>query len=222
MKKKLGKMVELIILHDKIILIMLISLILLVVISILAAYFYRQKLNKSQAMGGAISLPKLYWLLLAINIYYTLPLIFWFSLPKSEAAFFILIGFLLFMVLRMVVQLYLMYIKKAWIPPYGISFNIMGAVLILVLNIYFWQIIGTDNNFLIKGWSLLAAFCQILDSYYAWAFYKMVGQQTTSKKPIWFANSEAKRFKRINKITLVFNVLISAGLFAVIVGYFVL
>ena len=196
-------------------------LIIILLLSILIGWSFRQSLQTKRTMGGAISLPKLYWLLLALNVYYSSPILLLVFLQKSSPSLQILTTFLIFMALRMIIQLYLMYVKKAWLPKYGIIFNILGALLLLALGLYFWEDLQQKTSFLILPWMGIAIFCQALDTYYAWMFFKMVGTRTQSHNPIWFANSEEARFTSINRTTFFFNVLISLFIgYVLIKNYF--
>jgi hypothetical protein len=99
------------------------------------AYFYIYQ-NFMNGVGGGIALPKLLWLAYALWFWYFLP-----SLVicdrrlelKSRQIYGIFLGN---MIVRAIVELWMMYGLKNWHPYYGIAHDLFSAVLVLGLLIW--------------------------------------------------------------------------------------
>ncbi|RMH75273.1 MAG: hypothetical protein D6680_12215 [Cyanobacteria bacterium J007] len=100
-----------------------------------AVYFYIYQ-NFMNGVGGGIALPKLLWLAYALWFWYFLP-----SLvicdrrlaPKSRQIYGIFLGN---MIVRAIVELWMMYGPKNWHPYYGIAHDLFSAVLVFGLLIW--------------------------------------------------------------------------------------
>ncbi|MBK8634658.1 MAG: hypothetical protein IPN72_14265 [Saprospiraceae bacterium] len=64
---------------------------------------------------------------------------------------------------------------------------------------------------------LMVLFMLILDTYYAWKFSKIVGNETTGPNAIWYASAENSAFKKINQTTTFFNVLLFAWFIVILI-----
>jgi hypothetical protein len=97
---------------------------------LLAALAFRRGQNVAGYIGGPISWPKLAWLAYALAGWYLVALFFWRSplvAPARRRAYgWHLLGF----TLRGVVELWLIYVAVAWIPPYGITHDLLDIGLI--------------------------------------------------------------------------------------------
>jgi len=174
------------------------------------ALYYKKRLSEGNAMGGAISNPKLFWLCFALFVYFLLNPVFGFFVESAhQKALQILTCFLVF---RAIFQGITMYSLKKWSPKMGITFNLLGVALTT-----YWLFNGLKfDNFrqslfanpayllLIINW-----FCFAFDTYYAGIFYKLEGKNTEGKQPIWYANSEDPKFQLQNKITFLTNTFLS-------------
>lgn len=165
--------------------------------------------NSQLTLGGEISIPKTIWLFAAIYTYFVCSIAIYFLTDPSQLrkvlAFFICI-----MSVRAFLQSFLMFQSKVWIPTYGMIFNILSA-LILIIGLANSKSILTppEQNQLILFFFYLTIIMMLLDSYYAFCFYKLVGDNNTKgENAIWFANSFEKKFNRINKLTFFFNFII--------------
>lgn len=97
-----------------------------------AVIFYNHQ-NGPHAVGGAIALPKLLWLALALWLWYVLPLMFVFDarLNTTRALHAV---FAANMLARAIVELWMMYVSSNWHPYYGIAHDLFSAALVLYLR----------------------------------------------------------------------------------------
>ncbi len=184
----------------------------LICMVIIGTVFYRRQ-NKNPTLGGKIAGPKMLWLGYAVYVYYVLPPILLFGPNLAQPFRNILGSFWGFMLLRGLVELWLMYRVKRWSPKFGIAHNIASIGLIIAASIHFRHEIDTlPANTLL--WDLylpaLIVFCLALDTYYAFRFHQLVGKGTTGDKSIWFASSSDKRFEGVLKLTQRMNVILLA------------
>lgn len=109
------------------------------------AFYFIQ--NTAQLTGGNIALPKLIWLAYAILFWFCLPFLFLTDkrLNSLWKTFFSI--FLINMLLRAAIELFMMYITSNWSPYYGIAHDVFTIILLCTLlfmyrdklqrNIYF-------------------------------------------------------------------------------------
>lgn len=198
-----------------------IVLILTSVFTFFLAQVYAKSLRKSSSKGGAISKPKLYWLFYALSAYYLWPLIVGFDFGwKDNIGKWVLFIFG-FMTIRAIVQSIIMYGTKNWSPWMGISFNVLSFLFTsfcLIKLFYFENMAWNYHPFQIM--IVILWFCFLIDTYYAWAFWLIVGDETKGDKPIWFANAEDLRFQRINKVTSINNIILTILFVVLIISCF--
>ena len=134
-------------------------------LSLSACVFYYFQ-NHGSGLGGKIALPKLIWLAYALWFWYFLPLLIRFDLRvnlKLKRGYWL---FWLNMLLRAIVELYMMYFSKNWHPHWGIAHNLFSALLILVLLRKIKVKNSLDGivyfNFQVMGLLFL------IESYFAW------------------------------------------------------
>ncbi|MEA5581225.1 hypothetical protein VB620_07715 [Nodularia harveyana UHCC-0300] len=96
------------------------------------AIFYNLQ-NSHHGLGGAIALPKVFWLGYAIWFWYFLPLLIGIDSRVSNQWRRLYWITWWNMALRAVVELGMMYFTHNWHPYYGIAHDLCSAVLILVL-----------------------------------------------------------------------------------------
>lgn len=175
----------------------------------LGGWYYRWQ-QQGTRIGGAISKPKAVWLFFALYHYFFLPGWFLVALEAPgplRTALWVFVGL---MGTRLLAQSLLMYVFKRWTPPLGIASNL--TVLACLLGCLFWAFThaswpGTDSDQgLMLALVVLLCLMLLADSYYAHAFYQLVGQQTKGKEAIWYASEQDPKFLRINQITHMANI----------------
>lgn len=190
---------------------MIIALLVLVALFAVSGFLIYKLQQKGNMVGGSISPAKSYWLSYALFNYLALSVLLLVYSPASLPFYFGLLVFVALIYLRSMVQMLMMYKFKNWRPPYGIFSNLLFAGVIIIflitdyssLNFSDWQLLVLPL-FLIKITALL-----LCDTYYAFAFYRIVGDSTTGEQAIWFAASEDDRFTAINRLTFRLNILFS-------------
>ena len=112
---------------------------------------------------------------------------------------------------RFVVQSVLMFWLKKWTPPMGITYNLL---IFFTLSCGLFSSLKTvelttlhPDEWALMSLSVLLGMMLLVDSYYAWSFYKLVGHQTKGHEAIWYASEEDPKFRRINRETKWLNVL---------------
>ncbi len=98
-----------------------------------AAVIFHGLQNAPHAVGGAIALPKLLWLALALWFWYVLPLLFVLDarLRPTRALHAL---FAANMLARALIELWMMYVSSNWHPYYGIAHDLFSAALVLYLS----------------------------------------------------------------------------------------
>ncbi|MFP2907177.1 hypothetical protein ACLESD_19430 [Pyxidicoccus sp. 3LFB2] len=196
--------------------------VLLVVLALacaVAAVFFRRAQNRKGARGGRISGPKVAWLFYAVFLWFLVcPLVALDAAVPVEARA-VLGAFAIFMWLRGAAEMYLLYVTKSWKPPYGVAHDV--ACIALVLGGLFWgraRWLGTPGTG--DVWALafvgLVLVSLLVEVAYAALFFHAVEGRTTGDEGIWFADEEQARFRRINRLTLAFNVPLYVGLAALL------
>lgn len=174
----------------------------LAVAMMVGALLFARRQNRKNALGGHMSGPKVAWLFFAVY--------FWFlvcpllaaapSLPSTVRWGLGLFGAAMWV--RGAAELYLLYVKKAWRPPMGITHDVFCIVLVLGALIQtarnaqpgpaFWW--GT-------AWLVLILFTLVTEIVFAWLFFRAVAGKTTGDAGVWFAD-KTERFRFINRLTL--------------------
>lgn len=182
---------------------------LLITTVIITAYYYFKQ-NKQDTIGGKISAAKAFWLGYALFNYFVFPVYLYFFLENSSLKLVLTLIICLFY-FRMLIQSFLMFISKNWIPTYGILYNIFSIIVILSLLV---KLLTSFNAFTENSLLLLSLFLFKLililstDTIYAHKFKRLVGNHTKGKKAVWYASNDLK-FKNINSITYRNNIFFS-------------
>ncbi len=105
----------------------------------------------------------------------------------------------------------MMFVTKNWTPPIGITHNI-SCFLLLVFAPFFIQgeKLGLTSPYTIYHLSLILSI--MMETYYAFAFWKIVGEKTKGDEAVWYANKEDPAFKRVVLVTAIANWPIYGGL----------
>lgn len=172
-------------------------------------YFYQA----SGAIGGAISLPKLFWLFFCIYSWFILPPLALYSLKLPEHLKVLLKIFSALMWGRGILEMFMMFVLKNWRPPYGIAHDILCIVVVTGLQIYYnLYKKNDDSKQLINLWGRLIIISLIAEAYFAATFFEIVAEQTIGEKAVWFANNQDPKFILINNITFTVNILVYSWL----------
>jgi len=162
-------------------------------------FYYRQ--NFAGQIGGEMSIAKLLWLDYAIIAWFLLPFFLWRSRVVLPTLRWIYGAHLIVFVVRGVIELWLLYVTIAWIPPYGITHDLVVIVLITGL---LWRgrkelgrIDDAANRAALRFLTSIriGLICEIL---FAWLFYRAIG----GKIGIYFASRDPI-FATINGLTWV-------------------
>ena len=186
--------------------------------------FFRVQSRKNR-IGGAISQAKALWLTYVLFNYFGVSLYFLQSLSKATIGYNGLLIFTVLIILRSLIQLIMMFGLRNWRPPYGIFSNLLVAIFMvsfLVWEFFSYEMIEIKDYVLLLFLAKLTIIL-LCDSYYALAFYKIVGDKTTGDQALWFANSQDVRFQFINKLTyrlnFIFSLLTAAFLIMTFIAY---
>ena len=180
---------------------MLAQILFLIFLFIGMAFFFHQ-LNGP--MGGKMSVAKGFWLFYAVFTWFVfLPLLlFYYKVPSFLD--YVWGVFWVWMAIRGLVELFMMYITKNWTPPIGITHNISCVLWLIGSSIYFYiQVLTLPTIVLFFHISLIVS--MILETWYAVGFYKIVKEKTKGDDAIWFAPSDDNRFKNLVLWTGAFN-----------------
>lgn len=175
------------------------------------------------ALGGRISRAKAYWLPFAIYFWFVVcPLVAAsdvFATPVRVA----LGAFGAFMWVRGGVEMVMLYVTKNWRPPLGIGHDVLCIA--LVVGVLGWHRDALPALGALDTWGLgfVAAVLVslIVEIHHAWSFFVAVRGATTGEDGVWFADDEDERFRAINRATLVWNVVLSVALAALLVRFLV-
>jgi hypothetical protein len=153
--------------------------------------------NHSDAVGGAISLPKILWLNLAIASFLVIPAFVWWD-ERIHGSVRLLYGwFLAGFAVRAVIELPIIYFTHAWRCAYGISHDLVMMVLVIVLWRNARNRLRQNEATRVAGafvpLLLVVLSCEMLN---AWLFSQVADPQTG----IYYANT-SDTFRMINVVT---------------------
>ena len=154
------------------------------ILLVAAAVFYALQ-NSGYLPGGRISAIKLAWLGCAILFWYLLPGLLLLDGRLQGAARRACIVLLVGMLLRGVVELFMMYVTENWHPWMGISHN----VLMLALMVVVIAPLRKDPDRLYSGYMLVAAAMFIPESGFAWY---MLTYATDSGATVYFVSGDPR------------------------------
>jgi len=182
------------------------SILLLLLFAGLGIAYYRLQ-KKVGRIGGAISMAKAFWLAYALFNYLGLSLYLLIVLPQDMVGYLGLLTFTSLIYTRTIIQGIMMFRSKNWKPPYGIISNLLVAlVLVTFLGLGF---LDSENTFvsqhIIHIFIVKLTAILLCDSYYAFLFYRIVGDATIGEQAVWFAASEDTRFDFVNRLTFRLN-----------------
>jgi hypothetical protein len=182
--------------------------------TLIGVIFWRRQ-NVRTGRGGRISAPKMAWLFYAVFLWFFLCPLAALEGGMHPGLRLVLGGFGAFMWLRGTVELYMLYVRHNWRPPYGIGHDVLSLLLVLG---------GLGQDLLARagptppldtwGRCLLAlvGVSLVIEVLYAALFFHAVEGHTTGEAGIWFADEQQARFQRINRLTLACNIPLYLGL----------
>lgn len=187
-------------------------------LGVTAVWFYHGQ-HAGGHVGGAISLPKIFWLAFALAAFYVLPAFIWRDRRVDPALRFIFAVQCLNWVVRGLAELWLMYGWHAWIPPYGIAHGVFTVGLLLSLRHRQRHVLATatspvDRN--VKRFLLISLGAGLCEIVFAWLFYRAVHYDTATN---WFASGSAA-FTSINRLTIVVDGVAYAALLLTVYRYY--
>ena len=103
----------------------------------LAALLFYVLQNSGRLEGGNIALPKLLWLSYAILFWYCLPVLIVLDARTAAVWRRIYVIFLVNMLLRATIELFMMYVTSSWNPYYGIGHDLFTIILLFTLAIVY-------------------------------------------------------------------------------------
>ncbi len=174
-------------------------------------YFYWRQNNKAK-LGGKISLAKAIWLFYTIYVwFFLLPYIYFYHPISPYTTIWVL--FSLWMWIRGVIELFMMFVTKNWTPPLGISHDITCALLFIGTSIYWYKELADNFSWAPFIFHLSLFLSVLLETYYAYGFYKIVGEKTKGDDAVWYAGEDNKDFKFLVKLTGICNYPLFISLF---------
>jgi hypothetical protein len=186
---------------------LLILLVLVLLFTILGVAYYKRQ-QKANRIGGSISRAKVYWLAYALFNYLALPIFLLLALAPETPGYLGVLVFACLIYTRAVIQAVMMYGLLNWKPPYGIVSNLLIAVVMIffLVSVFFSYELDGISHYILLLFLLKLTAILLCDSYYAFVFYRIVGQGTIGDQAVWFASSNDSRFDLINRMTYRFNI----------------
>lgn len=174
-----------------------------VVVAVGMGYFWHGQ-NLAAHPGGAISLPKLLWLSYALIAWFLVPFAFWRAQVVSLRLRRIHGIHLGLFAARGIAELWLLYGIHAWIPPYGISHDLI--VIATITGLLFLQPksadVSSDADRAARQFLTSIRIALLFEITFAALFFVAVHGATHGREGIWFA-SDDPRFRLINALTWV-------------------
>ena len=203
------------------------KLVMLVAIVPLVAFGVRfHAKQKRGALGGRISRAKAYWLPFAIYFWFVVCPAVGFDAVVHEGAARALMAFGVFMWVRGAAEMVMLYVTKNWRPPMGITHDALCVVLILGLSVRGLDQIAAAGLSSINeldvwayGLCAVALVSLAVEMHHAHSFFVAARGATTGDDGIWFADDEEERFRKINRTTFVWNIILSLAVGAFVVRY---
>lgn len=166
------------------------------------------------ALGGAISKSKAYWLPFAIWMWFVVsPAVGFEAVLRGvvdEGAGRALLSFGLFMWLRGAVEMVMLYVTKNWVPPIGITHDVLCILLLLGVGGYGLSQLDIASATELTWWAygLVAVMTAslVVEIHHAYSFFVAVQGLTKGDDGIWFADEHQERFRKINQNTFRWNV----------------
>ena len=152
--------------NRKLRLVLLLSLFLIMLSA--GVFFYLQ--NDNMIVGGNIALVKLLWLATVIFCWYVMPILLLLDSRLSKLEVKICYLLLVNMLLRAIVELFMMYVSKNWDPIYGISHDVASLLLLIIIMVNYRRPKGakyesSQLTFFLMAYILILVFESVFASY---------------------------------------------------------
>lgn len=173
-----------------------------------AVIFYRRQ-SAEKALGGRISPAKLAWLAYAVFVWFIVCPLLATDEHVAPPLRIVLGIFAVWMWCRGVVELFMLYVTKNWIPPLGIAHDLLSLVLVAAGSLLYRQEIGALHrpfDHWILGFMLCVVCSLGLETVYASLFHQAVQGHTTGDQAVWFVNKDDARLTRVNRLSALCNV----------------
>ncbi|MDC1175117.1 hypothetical protein OAT67_06965 [Bacteriovoracaceae bacterium] len=164
------------------------------------SFYFKKRQNLQNQVGGAISLPKSFWLNYTIGSWFFIPIIFLF-LNVDQGIKYVFVFHLISWWLRGPLELVMIYKWFNWSPKYGITHDVFHFFIVSILFYYFWPMEVTRPTFLAILYLYGIIVSTFFETLFAILFFKIRGSE---KKKIYFA-SDAPEWKTVNRITILAN-----------------
>ena len=169
--------------------------------------FYRSQNAKAAVMGGAISKPKIFWLMYAVTVWFFMTPLVGLDPAVSPGLKFVLLSFAGLMWARGIAEMYMLYVSKNWAPPIGITHDAVCIVwLLLALGWKRDTLVLHPVDRWVLAFAIVLTASLVLEICYAALFFKAVEGKTKGPGGIWFADPTDPRYLFINRLTFSFNV----------------
>jgi hypothetical protein len=125
--------------------------------------------------------------------------------------------------LRGAAEMLMLYRFKNWRPPYGITHD--ALCIALLLGVLAWHHDAFAAFGPLDAWGvglvvlLVVSLC--VEIHHAWSFHAAVSGRTMGEEGVWFADDDDERFRKINRTTFFWNVVLTLTL-ALVLGRLVL
>lgn len=163
--------------------------------------------NTGEKLGGEISPAKSIWLFYCIYtwLFFVPYALLFYPIPEPYKTTWII--FTTWFWIRSVAEAIMLFKTHNWTPPIGITHDLSCLVILLAVPLYIGN--GSKHGWEFSPYLLFHAsliLSLILETYYAFAFFQLVGQKTKGEKGIWYASKSDPQFKRIVFITTLGNI----------------
>ena len=178
-----------------------------VIVTAMAAVLFYVVQNRGWLEGGNIALPKLLWLAYAILFWFCLPALIVLDTRTSAVWRRIYAIFLVNMLLRAAVELFMMYVTNSWSPYYGIGHDLFTILLLFTVAAMYRKHLQS-GLFLINLFVLVAMFI-IEIGFVLYMLYNVSSGEHT----VYFVPGE-QQHAAVLQISWLVNVLLTIYLYA--------
>jgi hypothetical protein len=172
----------------------------------LAALLFYVLQNSGRLEGGNIALPKLLWLAYAILFWFFLPALIVLDTRTAAVWRRIYAIFLVNMLLRGTIELYMMYVAGSWSPYYGIAHDLFTIVLLFSL-VSVYQVRMYSDPLLTCLYVIMVMFATEI----GFVFY-MLSQVSDGEYMVYFVPGD-QRHAAVLQITWLVNILLTVYLY---------
>jgi len=178
-----------------------------VILTGMAALLFYGVQNSGRLAGGNIALPKLLWLAYAILFWFCLPALIVLDTRTSAVWRRIYAIFLVNMLLRATIELFMMYVTNSWSPYYGIGHDLFTILLLFTAAAVYRKRVQS-GLFLINLFAIVAMFA-IEVGFVLYMLLKVSGGEAT----VYFVPGD-QRHAAVLQITWLVNILLTIYLYA--------